>query len=152
MFGTVSGLTISYQTMAQFAKYGKEARPKTEANSTLRTTMTSITTPNPNQLSQVRDTCHEMKLKKPGLIDKKDAPRHPDSESPLCHNESAKNSTTALPPWALAAATTPKHLSQPWKLRYGNDPDDPNFAAERDTIRFYDPGMKVCYSESSMAA
>ncbi|KAF3797130.1 hypothetical protein GCG54_00009100 [Colletotrichum gloeosporioides] len=58
----------------------------------------------------------------------------------------------SLPAWALAATESSKHLSQPWKTHYGAEPDDPNFAAERDLVAHYDRKTKVCYSEGSMAA
>ncbi|KAF5488897.1 hypothetical protein CGCF413_v012406 [Colletotrichum fructicola] len=53
-----------------------------------------------------------------------------------CQTSTAANSKAApsLPAWALAAAASTKHLSQPWKARYGSEPDDPNFTAEKDTV------------------
>ncbi|WQF80041.1 hypothetical protein CDEST_05055 [Colletotrichum destructivum] len=58
----------------------------------------------------------------------------------------------SLPSWALSATANTKHLSQPWKSHYGSEPDDPNFAAEKDTVVYYDRRIKVCHSEGSMAA
>ncbi|WYZ42115.1 hypothetical protein EsH8_V_001010 [Colletotrichum jinshuiense] len=58
----------------------------------------------------------------------------------------------SLPAWALSATANTKHLSQPWKAHYASEPDDPNFAAEKDTVVYYDRKIKVCYSEGSMAA
>ncbi|KAK2729452.1 hypothetical protein CKAH01_10135 [Colletotrichum kahawae] len=71
-----------------------------------------------------------------------------------CQSSAAANSKAApsLPPWALAASASTKHLSQPWKARYGSEPDDPNFTAEKDTVVYFDSRIKVCYSEGTMAA
>ncbi|KAE9583064.1 hypothetical protein CGMCC3_g1150 [Colletotrichum fructicola] len=58
----------------------------------------------------------------------------------------------SLPAWATAATERSKHLSQPWKTHYGAEPDDANFAAEKDLVALYDKRTKVCFSEGSMAA
>jgi len=64
---------------------------------------------------------------------------------------SPKKTSSTLPTWAQAALVEDAR-KQPWKEKFGNELDDPNFSKEKDTVLFYSKKVNVCFGEGSMAA